>query len=90
LALKPGSKYGPVQGFDRVKAHEVTQDMAGVNVWAGSLEVIPGFKIVLTGPHSVEAWPSVIPARGVVFRQVTGPVVLQVPLNAELNVLRYK
>jgi hypothetical protein len=90
LALKPGSKYGPVQGFDRVKAHEVTQDMAGVNVWAGSLEVIPGFKIVLNGPHSVEAWPSVIPPRGVVFRQVTGPVVLQVPLNAELNVLRYK
>jgi hypothetical protein len=90
LTLKSGSKFGPLQGFDRITTHAVTNDIVGVNVWAGSLEVIPGFQIALNGPHLVDAWPNSIPPRGAVFSRVTGPKSLQIPTGAELNVLRFK
>jgi hypothetical protein len=89
-ALKPGSKYGQIRGFNQVQRSSVTGDVLGVNVWAGSLEVIPGVKISLQGPHSIEDWPSSLPSRGAAFRYVTGPVKLKIPSGAELSVLRVR
>ena len=88
LSLKSGVRVGQVQGFNRVTTNAVTGDVLGVNLWAGSLEVIPGFNIDLKGPTALSDWPNALAARGVAFRQVTGPLTIKLPVGAEVGVLR--